>query len=75
MDIEPEELHEALKQAILHGRTRVLGLPWQVRLRLAITHRIDAVGIWLVEHRQFRAAELLWRICRLYGPATEKGDI
>jgi hypothetical protein len=65
---ELEALREALKQATLHGRTRILGLPWHVRLRLWVTHQIDGAGIWLVEHRQIRAAELLWRTCGMWWP-------
>jgi hypothetical protein len=62
---EQEALREALKQA-LRGRVRILGLPWRTRLRLWTAHQIDGAGIWLVEHRQIRAAELLWRACGMW---------
>jgi len=37
-------------------------LPRRVRLRLWCQHKIDRAGYWLVCHRQFKAAELLWRM-------------
>jgi hypothetical protein len=37
-------------------------LPRRVRLRLWCQHQIDGAGYWLVCHRQFKAAEMLWRV-------------
>jgi hypothetical protein len=43
------------------GRVRLLTpLPRRVRFRLAAWYVIDGVAIWLVEHRCFRAARLVW---------------
>lgn len=42
--------------------TLLTPLPRKVRLRLWCQHQIDGAAIWLVRHRQFRAAEILWRI-------------
>ncbi len=41
-------------------------LPCRVRLRLWLTRRINGAGIWLCDHRQWRAAILLWRACRMW---------
>ena len=41
-------------------------LPRRVRLRLWLTGRVNAAGIWLVDHGHCGAAILLWRACRLW---------
>lgn len=38
-----------------------LPLPRRTRVRLAITHAINSIGIWLVNHRHYDAALWLWR--------------
>lgn len=43
-----------------HGQPKVLGLPWHVRLRLAFEQAVTDAGIWLCDHRMWRAAGLLW---------------
>lgn len=40
-------------------------LPATTRFRLAVEQRIDGAGGWLVERGHSRAAELLWRACRM----------
>jgi len=40
-------------------------LPRRVRLRLRTVQAVDGAAIWLIDHRRFRAAELLWDICGL----------
>ncbi|MER5750655.1 hypothetical protein [Streptomyces sp. NPDC002088] len=35
------------------------------RARLRAHHHIDGTAGWLVEHRCLRAAEWLWRVCRM----------
>ena len=62
---DQEALREALERA-LRGPVRIPGLPWRTRLRSWLTHQIDAAGIWLADHRQIRAAELLWRACGMW---------
>lgn len=42
-----------------------LPLPLTVRIRLTIARRIDTIGARLVEHGHIRAAERLWRTCRM----------
>lgn len=41
-------------------------LPRHVRLRLAVTRRIDGTAIWLVEHDHFEAAIRVWRVFGLW---------
>jgi hypothetical protein len=43
-----------------------LDVPLRLRVRWAVEHRIDAVGIWLVEHRCWRVAVAVWWVCRLW---------
>lgn len=45
-----------------HGHPKVLGLPWHVRLRLAVTSAIDSTAIWLCRHGRYGMAERLWRL-------------
>lgn len=40
-------------------------LPPATRIRLAVARRIDRAGAWLCGHHCTRAAEALWRICRM----------
>jgi hypothetical protein len=41
-------------------------LPRRVRMKLWLTRRVNAAGIWLCEHHHEGAAELLWRACRMW---------
>ena len=41
-------------------------LPRRVRVRLACTRAIDKTAIWLVDRRQFGAAQRLWRTFRMW---------
>ena len=57
------DLAAEFERAYNTGRIKLLTpLPHKVRLRLWFAGRIDHLGCWLVEHRCFRAAKLLWRI-------------
>lgn len=47
-------------------RVLSLRLPAATRLRLGIEQRITGLGGWLAGHGQPRAAELLWRACRMW---------
>jgi hypothetical protein len=47
-----------------HRVQPILPLPARTRARLAIHHRVNAAGIWLVERGRYRAATVLWRVCR-----------
>lgn len=40
-------------------------LPARVRLRLHAAQCIDRVGAWLCGHGHTRAAERMWRACRM----------
>ena len=40
-------------------------LPYRTRLQLAAHRRIDRAGAWLCGHHCARAAELMWRLCRM----------
>lgn len=46
-------------------------LPRRVRLRLAVTRRIDITCGWLIEHRLHGPAILIWRVCGLW-PGSRK---
>ena len=41
-------------------------LPRRVRFRLWREHRINGLGIWLVNHGHEDMAVLLWRACRMW---------
>jgi hypothetical protein len=41
-------------------------LPARIRLRLAVHHQVDRAGCWLAGRGNCRAAELLWRACRMW---------
>ena len=41
-------------------------LPLHTRLRLRAVYRIDQLASRLAETGHFRAAEWLWRVCRLW---------
>lgn len=41
-------------------------LPLTTRAQLSIERRIDSIGGWLTGHGHCRAAELLWRACRMW---------
>lgn len=58
------------------GRPRLLTpLPRRTRARLAAAGAADAVGIWLCQHGQVRAARLLWRLQGSQGAARRRaGD-
>jgi hypothetical protein len=53
-------------QSNAHQVVLLTPLPARVRMRLAVHRRINRVGFWLVERQHFRAAELLWRACRMW---------
>lgn len=40
-------------------------LPARTRARLAVQRRIDRTAAWLVDRGHYRAAERLWRACRM----------
>lgn len=40
-------------------------LPLRTRAHLRVVVRIDRIGYTLVEHGHMRAAEWMWRACRL----------
>jgi hypothetical protein len=44
----------------------VAPLSLRTRVRLGLECHIDRLGAWLVEHGHFRAAEWLWRACRMW---------
>jgi hypothetical protein len=49
----------------VHGPVRLLTpLPRRVRFRLAVQSRIDAVAIWLAEHKHYKAARAVWKLGR-----------
>ena len=63
IDFSDEELDQLIAawERKRHGKPRLLTpLPRRVRLRLAVTHLVDRVAIWLCDRKRFRAAELLW---------------
>jgi len=41
-------------------------LPRRVRLRLWLTHKVDALAIWLCDRRHATAAEWLYRLTGLW---------
>lgn len=43
----------------------VTQLPLRTRARLRTEHHIDGLGAWLAGHGHSRAAEWLWRACRM----------
>jgi hypothetical protein len=63
---EAEKLQARWLKKYAHQVVLLTPLPARVRMRLAVHHRINWVGFWLVERRRFRAAELLWRACRMW---------
>jgi hypothetical protein len=41
-------------------------LPYRTRARLQAAGRIDRIAAGLVEHGHMRAAEWMWRACRMW---------
>lgn len=59
-----DDLRADFERACKTGRVQLLDpLPRKVRLRLWLTGRIDAIGIWLADHEHCTAAERWWRLC------------
>jgi hypothetical protein len=58
-------LPEAFAAKYRQGKIR-LPLPRRVRLRLWLSHLVNAAGIWLVRHDRVRLAEALWRGCGMW---------
>ena len=47
-------------------RVLSLRLPIATRARRRFEHHITGIGAWLVDHGHCRAAEWLWRACRMW---------
>lgn len=64
---ERQRLVTAFEHAHRTGHVKLLTpLPRKVRLRLWCTSLINKAGYWLVCHDHIRAAERLWRACRMW---------
>ncbi|MBX9392246.1 hypothetical protein K4749_01195 [Streptomyces sp. TRM72054] len=55
-----------MRPANAHRVVLLTPLPLRTRIRAAARRRIDHTGAWLAGHGHFRAAELLWRACRMW---------
>jgi hypothetical protein len=68
-DAQTAELREHFERAMRAPcRYRLLTpLPRRVRARLWVTRRVDGIGIWLVGHRRFAAAQAWWQVCGTWG--------
>jgi hypothetical protein len=61
------ELKERLAAAIARNpRPVILGVSRLTRLRWWCTEHIDALCCWLCDHGQWRAAQAIWRVSRLW---------
>lgn len=63
-----DELREKLARALAGGgQPRLLTpLPRRVRLRLALTRRVDAASCWLSGRGHWRAARRLYQVLRMW---------
>jgi hypothetical protein len=60
----PAALIQRTRPANAHRVTLLHPLP--TRIRLAIHHQVDRAGYWLAGRGHGRAAEWLWRACRMW---------
>jgi len=61
-----EKLRRELRRRLAKPPVLFPPLPRRVRLRLRLTHMVDAMAIWLCDHRHATAAEWLYRLTGLW---------